>query len=116
MPMHLSFSFPKIGQTLGGAGAVACAERVARLARIQHDRNSVPEGRAVAVGTRIAPRPPHRPVRALLTHTVLTSDMGMFGVKTRIRIRLTDLDRWKQRIEPLAKMLPGETVALAPSP
>jgi soluble P-type ATPase len=48
----------------------------------------------VAVGTAITDRPPHRPVRALLTHTVLASDIGMFGVKTHVGIRLQDLDRW----------------------
>src|SRR5437867_3900356 len=35
----------------------------------------------VAVGTAVACCPPHRPVLALLTHTVLTSDVGMFDVK-----------------------------------
>jgi hypothetical protein len=37
--------------------------------------------------------PPHRPVLALLTHTVLTLDWGIFGVETHVRIRLQDLDR-----------------------
>ena len=35
----------------------------------------------VAAGTAIADRPPHRSVRALLTHTAL---IGMFGVKLRL--------------------------------
>jgi len=42
----------------------------------------------VAVGTAVTRCPPHRPVLALLTHTVPTSDMWMFGVKAHIRIRL----------------------------
>ena len=42
--------------------------------------------RSVAVGTAVTRCPPHRPVRALLTHTVLTSDRGMFGIEAHIRI------------------------------
>jgi hypothetical protein len=42
----------------------------------------------VAVGTTVARRPPHRPVLALLTHTVPTSDVGVLGVEARIRIGL----------------------------
>jgi len=38
-----------------------------------------PEGRRVAVGTTIARRPPHRPVLALLTHTVPTLEKGTPG-------------------------------------
>jgi hypothetical protein len=48
----------------------------------------------VAVGTAVTHCPPHRPVLALLTHTVLTLDEGMFGVETLGRIRVQDLD-WR---------------------
>ena len=61
----------------------------------------------VAVGTAIADRPPHRPVLALLTHTVPTSDIGIFGVKTQIGIGMQNLDRWKQTAKPLVKTCPG---------
>src|SRR5947199_9623745 len=47
-----------------------------------------PEGRRVAVGTAVARCPPHSPVLALLTHTVLTLDLGIFGVEKHSRIRL----------------------------
>src|SRR6266542_61128 len=53
-------------------------------------------GPAVAVGTAVARCPPHRPVLALLTHTVLTSDIWMSRVKAHVRIRLKDLDWRKQ--------------------
>jgi hypothetical protein len=51
-------------------------------------------GPAVAVGMPVSRHPPHGPVLALLTHTVLTLDQGMFGVETLGRIRLQDLD-WR---------------------
>jgi hypothetical protein len=70
----------------------------------------------VAVGTAVSRCPPHRPVLALLTHTVLTSDVGMLGVKAQVRIRLEDLDRRKQGSEPIAKALPSEPMALATPP
>ena len=47
----------------------------------------------VAVGTAVTRCPPHRPVRALLTHTVLTSDRGMIGVEAHVGIRLQNLER-----------------------
>jgi hypothetical protein len=50
--------------------------------------------REVAVGMPVSRHPPHGPVLALLTHTVLTLDQGMFGVETLGRIRLQDLD-WR---------------------
>ena len=53
-----------------------------------------PGGPAVAVGMPVSRHPPHRPVLALLTHTVLTLDLGVFGVETLGRIRLQDLD-WR---------------------
>ena len=52
-----------------------------------------PEGR-VAVGTAVARGPPHSPVLALLTHTVLTLDLGIFGVEALGRIRLQYFD-WR---------------------
>ena len=51
-------------------------------------------GPAVAVGMPVSRHPPHGPVLALLMHTVLTLDQGMFGVETLGRIRLQDLD-WR---------------------
>src|SRR5215831_2063686 len=45
----------------------------------------------VAVGTEITRCPPHRPVLALLTHTVLTSDVGVLGVEARIRVGMQNL-------------------------
>ncbi len=48
----------------------------------------------VAVGTTVARRPPHSPVLALLTHTVLTLDLGIFGVEALGRIRLQYFD-WR---------------------
>src|ERR1700738_1088484 len=47
-----------------------------------------PERRRVAVGTTVARRPPHRPVLALLTHTVPTLEIGTpgpFWVRTHSR-------------------------------
>src|ERR1700730_145455 len=73
-------------------------------------------GPAVAVGTAVARCPPHRPVLALLTHTVLTSDMGMCGVKAHVRIGLQDLHWWKQAAQAFTKLLPRQTAALASSP
>ena len=49
----------------------------------------------VAVGMRVTPHPPHGPVLALLTHTVLTSDVGMFSVEAHVRIRLQNVEWWK---------------------
>jgi hypothetical protein len=62
------------------------------------------------------PLPPHRPVQAQLTHTVLTSDMGMFGVETCIGIGLQDLDWWKQVSQAVPKTIPRQSAALAPPP
>ena len=49
-----------------------------------------PKRPPVAVGMRVAPHPPHRSVRALLTHTVLTLDV--LPRKTNLRVRMQDLD------------------------
>jgi hypothetical protein len=51
---------------------------------------------SVAVGTAVTRCPPHRPVRALLTHTVLTSDRGMFGVEPHVRVGLQNLEGREQ--------------------
>src|SRR5437868_15273708 len=79
-------------------------------------RRAGPGGPAVAVGTAVTRCPPHRPVLALLTHTVLTSDMGMGGVKAHVRIGLQDLHWWKQATQAFTKLLPRQTAALASSP
>ena len=70
----------------------------------------------VAVGTAITRRPPHRPVLALLTHTVPTSDVGMFGVEAHVRIGLQDLDRREQATQAFPEALPTQTAALASTP
>jgi len=51
----------------------------------------------VAVGMPISRHPPHRPVLALLTHTVPTLDM--FGVETHIGIGVQDTDLRNQGAE-----------------
>jgi hypothetical protein len=61
----------------------------------------------VAVGTTVARRPPHSPVLALLTHTVLTLDLGIFGVETHSRIRLQDLDRRQEAAQAFLKAVPA---------
>src|SRR5215472_8759189 len=71
---------------------------------------------AVAVGTAISPCPPHRPVRALLAHTVLTSDVRMFGAETCIGIGVQDLDWWQQRFQAGHKALPAHAMSLASAP
>src|SRR6202023_3628874 len=54
--------------------------------------------------------PPHRSVRALLTHTVLTLDQR----KAYFRIRMQDLDLRQQIAEFLPKAVPGPAGALTP--
>src|SRR3989442_11280535 len=70
----------------------------------------------VAVGTAVTRCPPHRPVLALLTHTVPTSDIGMFSVEAHVRIGLQDLDWWQQDPQALTKTIPAQMATLAPSP
>src|SRR5215472_11348186 len=70
----------------------------------------------VAVGTAISPCPPHRPVRALLAHTVLTSDVRRFGAETCIGIGVQDLDWWQQRFQAGHKALPAHAMSLASAP
>src|SRR5215831_14261898 len=72
--------------------------------------------RAVAVGTAISRCPPHGPVRALLVHTVLTSDVWIFGVETCIRIGVQDLHRWQQGFQAGRKALPSHAMSLASAP
>src|SRR5207244_1205928 len=50
---------------------------------------------SVAVGTGIAPRPPHRSRRALLTHRAPPSG---FGVETVTGQRVQHLDRWEEAV------------------
>ena len=72
---------------------------------------------AVAAGTAVTRCPPHRPVLALLTHTVPTSDVGVFGVETHARVRLQYLDRRQQQAaQALPKTLPGQAAALTSTP
>jgi hypothetical protein len=71
---------------------------------------------SVAVGTAVTRCPPHRPVLALLTHTVPTSDRGTFGVKAQVRVGLQNLDWWQQGTKTVAKAVPPQTTALAPAP
>src|SRR5215471_8837671 len=59
---------------------------------------------------------PHRPVRALLAHTVLTSDVRMFGAETCIGIGVQDLDWWQQRFQAGHKALPAHAMSLASAP
>ena len=54
---------------------VSPTERRYILERVGKEMMKVHE--AIAVGTVIADRPPHRPVRAALPHTVLTADVDM---------------------------------------
>src|ERR1700692_843056 len=78
----------------GYAGsAVRRTVRFLRVGQAVSPAGSREHLRRVAVGTTVARRPPHSPVLALLTHTVLTLDLGIFGVETHSRIRLQDLDR-----------------------
>src|ERR1039457_4800622 len=62
----------------GGAGRVRAETPEARFAR-----RAGPGGPAVAVGTAVAHCPPHRPVLALLTHTVPASDTDVWRQSVR---------------------------------
>ena len=53
---------------------------------------------------------------ALLTHTVPTSDIGVFGVESHAGVGLQNLDRREQATQALPKTLPGQTAALASAP
>src|SRR5713226_2586499 len=71
---------------------------------------------AVAVGTAVAHCPPHRPVLALLAHTVLTSDSGIFGAEAHVRVGVQDLDRWQQGIQAGFETLPAHAMTMASTP
>src|SRR6202007_2508907 len=60
---------------------------------------------AVAVGTRISPRPPHRSRRALLTHRAPPSG---FGVEAVTRQRVYGSDWRKEEVRDLENPLPAE--------
>src|ERR1700692_2047163 len=66
----------------------------------------------VAVGMAVTGHPPHTSVRALLTHTVLTFDVWMFGRKAHLRIRMLDLDFRDQVSEFLPKSFLAPAAAL----
>ncbi len=68
----------------------------------------------VAVGMPVARHPPHRSVRALLTHTVLTLDVC--PRKANVRIRMQDLD-WREEVpELLPELVPGPAGSWTPPP
>src|ERR1022692_2490508 len=68
-------------------------------------------GISVAVGMPVARHPPHRSVRALLTHTVLTSDVLTQSVP---RIRMQDLDFRYEASKDLLKPFPRPAGSLTP--
>src|SRR5208283_4506560 len=72
---------PPGGQSLAGLTEIAWVGvgRLWRLSRITSG--------SVAVGMPVTRHPPHRSVRALLTHTAL---IGMFGAKPIQRVRVQD--------------------------
>src|SRR5712691_10566960 len=72
--------------------------------------------RAGAAGTAVAHCPPHRPVLALLAHTVLTSDSGIFGAEAHVRVGVQDLDRWQQGIQAGFDTLPAHAMSVASTP
>jgi hypothetical protein len=61
--------------------------------------------RAVAVGTAVARRPPHRSGRAVLPHPAPTLGDDAKPVK---RIRVTDVNRWNPAREVASHARPGE--------
>src|SRR5262245_22815681 len=67
----------------------------------------------VAVGTRIAPRPPHRSRRALLTHRAPPSGSGVEAVTGQ----WVQHPNWrKETVDEPGELLPGETRILAAPP
>ncbi len=65
---------------------------------------------AVAVGTIITDRPPHRSVRALLR---IRLPPRMAGVKALHRIRMEDARDWNPSIHEPVEPVHGDTTALA---
>ena len=71
------------------------------------------KGRRVAVGTTIARRPPHRPVLALLTHTVPTLEKGTPGpFQDRTHSRRTGVAGTVSSIGPILENLLGRPPSL----
>src|SRR4030088_1532297 len=64
----------------------------------------------VAVGTRIAPRPPHRSRRALLTHRAPPSGFGVEAVTWQ---RVQHLDLWEEAVGEAGELGPGQEHLLA---
>jgi hypothetical protein len=97
----MPLSFPKTAQSAFLVGRTPWSAADAHVGLLGLDESDftgeerVQGGPAVAVGMPVSRHPPHGPVLALLTHTVLTLDQGMFGVETLGRIRLQDLD-WRE--------------------
>jgi hypothetical protein len=71
------------------------------------------KGRLVAVGMPVTRHPPHRSVRALLTHTAL---IGIFGVKPVQRIRVQDLWLGQIAVDQILEALPRPSAALTAPP
>jgi hypothetical protein len=67
---------------------------------------------SVAVGTVVADRPPHRSVRALLTHTALPLDTS---VEAHIRVRMQGARCRNPPVEDGADLPPGHPRLLAPA-
>ena len=65
---------------------------------------------AVAVGTIIADRPPHRSVRALLR---IRLPPRMTGVKALHRIRMENASDWNPSVEEPVEPVHGDVAALA---
>ena len=86
-------------------------ERSSPYQRRSHTGRGTPH--RVAVGMPVARHPPHRPVLALLTHTVPTLDSGG---KARLRIRVQNRDFWQSCPEPSLKDLPAPVVPLTAPP
>src|SRR6516165_8405667 len=93
-------------------------------ARLLKSRRATEEGRVVAVGTGIAPRPPHRSRRALLTHRAPPSGLtsAPYGVRPRairrtaanridVEARLSVRTTAACRLFPLGEALPSTTSA-----
>jgi hypothetical protein len=64
----------------------------------------------VAVGTPVAQRPPHRPVRAALPHTVLASGNN---ADTDGRIRMADTGEWEPPVRETFHPVPDQPVFMA---
>jgi hypothetical protein len=74
----------------------AAVDTVHQARPIINHQEKTPSGSEVAVGMPVTRHPPHRPVLALLTHTIPTSDIGILSVEAYIRIGMQDCDRRNQ--------------------